>query len=185
MAGPGSDQDQARADPEVRFKVTRTAGPGRRALGEVWLRSGEGGDPRTTPGCRMGQAREEIGRRDWARRLGQRGHCPSVVDLCPHAPLHHPRSRKHAQWARLRVGGVSPAGLEEEVVGKSERNCCEGRPGRAGPRWFLLRKQWAQLHGCSPARRTITVTQLAASPQAAGDLPHWRLPRPALHHMSP
>lgn len=80
---------------------------------------------------------------------------------------------------------MSPAGLEEEVVGKSERNCREGRPGRAGPRWFLLRKQWAQLHGCSLAGHTITVTQLAASPQAAGDLPHRRLPRPALHHMSP
>lgn len=87
----------------------RTAGPGRRALGEVWLRSGEGGDPRTTPGCRMSQAKEEIGRRNWAGRLGQGGHCPSVVDLCPHVPPAPPQV-KEARPVGQAQGGWSVTG---------------------------------------------------------------------------
>lgn len=136
------------------------------------------------PGLQAGPGQGEIGRQDWAGRLGQGGHCPSG-DLRPHGPPAPPQVKEARPAGQAPgVGGVSPAGLEE-VVGKSERNCREGRPGRAGPRWTLLRKQWAQPCAAPlPAGRTIgdTAGCLAAGCRRP---PHRRLPRPALHHMSP
>lgn len=58
-----------------------------------------------------------------------------------------------------------------------------GRQGRAGPRWFLWRKQRAQLHACFPARPHYlgdTAGRLAC--RLRGDLPYSGLPKPAPSH---
>lgn len=88
--------------------------------------------------------------------------------------------------------GLGWVGCHQPEVGgscwKSDRNGHKGRPGRAGPRWFLLRKQGG--HSCTAASlspsRTITVTQLAALPVGCGETsPTPCLPKPAPNHMSP